>query len=118
MAEAMLVQAALIEAYIGNAKSDPALMTKVKAAIVQGAKGMGLDLYKMTLTPDGFIPAKRGSAVDDSDIPSLPEDTPSEAELASNTGDETAPNYALIAAAGGAGLGGMFLLGKAMGRKS
>jgi hypothetical protein len=118
MAEAMLVQAALIEAYVGNAKSDPALMSKVKAAIAQGAKGMGLDLYTMTLTDNGFVPVKRGSAVEDGDIPSLPGDTSSEAELASNTAGEITPNYALIAAAGGAGLGGMFLLGKMMGRRS
>jgi hypothetical protein len=115
MAEAMLVQAALIEAYVGNAKSDPALMTKVKAAIAQGAKGMGLDLYLMTLTPNGFVPAKKGSAVDDAISPPPGEDAQA---LASKSQSDDAPNYALIAAAGGAGLGGMFLLGKAMGRKS
>ncbi len=61
MAEAMLVQTALIEAYVGNAKSDAALMTKVKAAIAQGARRMGLDLYAMTLTPSGFATCQKGS---------------------------------------------------------
>ena len=109
MAEAMLVQAAMISAYIDNAKSDPVLMTKVKAAIAQGAKAMGLDLYMMTLTANGFAPAKKGSAVEEND----------EGQLAAvpATTDTTSPNYPLIAAAGGAGLGGMFLLGKAMSKK-
>jgi hypothetical protein len=54
LAEAMLIQAALISASIDNAKSDPALMVKLKVAIAQGAKGMGLDLDRMTLTSQGF----------------------------------------------------------------
>jgi hypothetical protein len=117
MSEALLVQAALIEAYVDNAKSDPALMAKVKAAITQGAKGMGLDLYKMTLTPDGFVPAKRGSAIDDDDLqPGSESDEEALASTEPSDGSK-ATSYALIAAAGGAGLGGMFLLGKAMGRK-
>lgn len=117
MAEAMLVQAAMIEAYIGNAKSDPELMSKVKAAIAKGGKGMGLDLYAMNLTPNGFVLGKRGSVVDDIDM--VPGNESNDQALASATpsSDKEVPNYALIAAAGGAGLGGMFLLGKVMGRK-
>jgi hypothetical protein len=117
MAEAMLIQAAMISAYVDNAKTDPSFMTKVKSAIVQGAKSMGLDLYKMTLTDKGFVPAKQGSAIDNI-TPSLPIKAEGEQALASNTPSVAAPNYALIAAAGGAGFGGMFLLGKAMGRKN
>jgi hypothetical protein len=55
-AEALLIQAALIDGSIKYAKSNPALLNKFKAAISQGAKGMGLDLDKMTLTPQGFRP--------------------------------------------------------------
>ena len=118
MAEAMLVQAALIGIFIESGKSNPALMSKVKVAIVQGAKGMGLDLYTMTLTENGFVPAKKGSAVD-SDIPVSPNSEAEEQALASSTSStDGTPNYVLIAAAGGMGLGGMFLLGKAIGRKS
>jgi hypothetical protein len=58
LAEAMLIQAALISASIDQAKSDPTLMAKLKVAIAQGAKGMGLDLDKMTLTSQGFRPIK------------------------------------------------------------
>ncbi|WP_310425640.1 DUF6683 family protein [Chamaesiphon sp. VAR_48_metabat_135_sub] len=54
LAEAMLIQAALIDSFLNSAKSDPALMAKVKVAITQGAKGMGLDLDRMTLTSQGF----------------------------------------------------------------
>jgi hypothetical protein len=115
MAEALMVQAALIDGFVNGGKQDAALMSKVKAVIAQGAKAMGLDLYAMTLTPNGFVPAKKGSTVDDAIPPSPGEDAQA---LASNTRSDDAPNYALIAAAGGAGLGGMFLLGKAMGRKS
>jgi hypothetical protein len=118
MVETLLVQAALIGSAVESAKSDPALMSKVKAAIAQGAKVMGLDLYAMTLTDNGFVPAKQGSAVDEDASQPSPES--GEQALASTEPAESgeSPNYALIAAAGGAGLGGMFLLGKAIGRKN
>jgi hypothetical protein len=58
MAEALLIQAALIDASVESAQSNPAFLAQVKAAIVQGAEGMGLDLASMTLTDDGFIPAR------------------------------------------------------------
>jgi hypothetical protein len=53
-AEALLIQTVLIDASIDYAKSDPALLSKVKVAISQGAKAMGLELDRMTLTPQGF----------------------------------------------------------------
>lgn len=61
----------------------------------------------MTLTQGGFVPAdRRGEA-----------DTGKANALASTTPPPAQPPYALIAAAGGAGLGAVFLIGKAMGRK-
>jgi hypothetical protein len=117
MAEALFVQAALIGSAVEGAQSDPALMAQVKSAIAQGAKAMGLDLYTMTLTDNGFVPAKKGSAVDD-EVPAPPGQEKEKQALASTMPPAEATNYVLIAAAGGAGLGGMFLLGKAMGRKS
>jgi hypothetical protein len=98
MAEALLIQSALIAGFISGSKQDATLMPKVKAAIAQGAKAIGLDLYAMTLTDNGFVPAKQGSAVDE------------DASQPSSVSGEQA--------AGGAGLGGMFLLGKAIGRKN
>jgi hypothetical protein len=56
--EVMLVQAALIDASIESAKSDPALLAQTQKAITKGAEGFGLDLYSMTLTPQGFRAAQ------------------------------------------------------------
>jgi hypothetical protein len=118
LTDALLVQSALIAGYVNGGKQNATLMPKVKAAIAEGAKAIGLDLYAMSLTPNGFVPAKRGSEVDESDL--QPGSESDEQALASTEPTENgeSPNYALIAAAGGAGLGGMFLLGKVMGRKS
>ncbi len=107
LAEALLVQAALIGDTIDTYKSDPAMLVKTRAAIAKGAKGMGLDLDTMTLTDQGFVPAKTGAA----------DPTPGTPERALAARDATTPPYVLMAAAGGAGIGGVLLLGKAMGRR-
>lgn len=113
MAEAMLVQAAMIQGAIDVYKSDPAMLAKAKAAIAKGAKGMGLDLSTMTLTDEGFVPARKtGTAAP---APGTPEKALAANE---NTAPVTnSPPYLLMAAAGGAGIGGALLLGKAMGRR-
>jgi hypothetical protein len=58
MAEAHLVQAALISAHMEGAKGDPALSRRVAAAVGQGARASGLDLTAMELTDDGFAPRR------------------------------------------------------------
>jgi hypothetical protein len=55
MAEAVLIQAAMIGDAIDTYKTDPAMFAKTKAAIAKGAKGMGLDLDSMTLSDQGFL---------------------------------------------------------------
>jgi hypothetical protein len=120
MAEAMLIQAAMIDAAKDNFAGDPAMMKQLATAVKQGAKKSGLDLDTMTLTEDGFAKAKGGKtgAAGDSDKATSPTSEPV-ATAANDTapaGDKTT-QYALIAAAGGAGLAGMFLFGKAMGKK-
>jgi hypothetical protein len=111
-AEALLVQAALIDASMEAAQGDSAQIKAVGRAVRQGAQAMGLDLTSMTLTADGFVSSTRETgAIKEDDAVQL-------ASESENQGNSSSPNYALIAAAGGAGLGGMFLLGKAMGRKS
>lgn len=117
LADALLVQSALIAGYINGGKQDAALMAKVKVAVAQGAKAMGLDLYAMTLTEEGFVPAKKGSSFDSDALP-LKGDGEEQNALASNIPTDSVTNYALIAAASGVGLGGMFLLGKAMRRNN
>ncbi len=116
LAEALLVQAAMIGDTIDTYKSDPAMLAKARAAIAKGAREMGLDLNGMTLTDEGFVPARKTSAADPT--PSTPEQA-----LAANTApapaaaNDTSSPYLLMAAAGGAGIGGVFLLGKMMGRR-
>jgi hypothetical protein len=56
--EVMLVQAALIDAAIESAKSDPDSLAQTQKAIAKVAEGFGLDIYSMTLTPQGFRPVK------------------------------------------------------------
>jgi hypothetical protein len=59
LAEAMLIQAALLDAAVEGAKSDPQTMAKVKAAIAAGAKRtFGLDLKSARLTDAGMVVTK------------------------------------------------------------
>jgi hypothetical protein len=127
MAEAMLVQAALIDASKETYANDPDMMAKLSAAVKQGAKKSGLDLDAMTLTEDGFVKAKgrkTGAAGDTSKAANPNAPTTAIAANASGKGEgkgegdtNNTLNYALIAAAAGAGLGSVFLFGKAMGRR-
>jgi hypothetical protein len=117
LAEALLVQAALIGDTVDTYQSDPAMLAKTRAAIKQGAQAMGLDLTTMTLTDEGFKPARKTSAAD-------PAPLAPERALAANTAtpspaatSNAAPPYLLMAAAGSAGIGGAFLIGKMMGRR-
>lgn len=59
VAEAHLIQAALIGAHMASAQGDAEKVRRMGAAVVQGAKTSGLDLRAMTLTDEGFVPAKR-----------------------------------------------------------
>ena len=56
MAESMLIQAALIDAHIDAAAGNPSQQAALAQAVNQGAKKMGLDLTKMDLTENGFMP--------------------------------------------------------------
>ena len=110
MAEAMLVQAALIGDTIDTYQSDPAMLAKTRTAIAKGAREMGIDLNSMKLTDEGFRPSGKTGALDPAPDQQQASATPAPAT-------SVAPPYALMAAAGGAGLGGVFLLGKMMGRR-
>jgi hypothetical protein len=54
LAEALLIQAALIQATVQTYASDQAMLSQVASAVARGAKGMDIDLSKMTLTAEGF----------------------------------------------------------------
>jgi hypothetical protein len=126
MAEAMLIQAALIDSSAEAYANDPAMKQKLADAVRQGAKKTGLDLDAMTLTEDGFVKAKgrKTGAAGDASKAANP-NAPTTAIAANATGASEGEsgeggntlNYALIAAAAGAGLGSVFLFGKAMGKK-
>jgi hypothetical protein len=120
LAETLLVQAALLDAAVQQAKSDPALMSQVMDAARKGALSIGFDVSTVTLTPLGFKSAgKRTGGVDEDIVPDSVETEQALTDIPNDSpGNSETTNYALIAAAGGAGLGGMFLLGKMMGRKS
>jgi hypothetical protein len=117
LAEALLVQAALIGDTIDTYAADPAMLARARAAIAKGASGMGLDLSKMTLTDQGFVPSGKTGAADPS--PGVPEQAlaANDASTPPVAANDASPPYLLLAAAGGAGLGGVFMLGKIMGRR-
>ena len=109
-AESYLVQALLVGAAKEQAGGDRAKLRQVSAAVEKGARAAGFDLRAVTLTEDGFAPAKRTGAADPA--------PGAEPQALAATGDAgSRPGYGFLAAAGGAGLGAAFLVGKAMGRK-
>jgi hypothetical protein len=57
-AEALLLQAAILGSGLDQWKSNPEMLERLAAAARQGALASGLDLAKMTLTPDGFVSCK------------------------------------------------------------
>jgi hypothetical protein len=117
MAEANLVQAALIGAYMEHAKGNPAFFRQVAAAVRKGARASGLNLDAMELTDDGFVPGGVG-AVDDADEQVAAADTteskPQVAAAREKDGGDLIA-YVAAAAAGAGLIGGIWLT---RGRKS
>ena len=131
MAESMLIQAALIDAHIDAAAGKPADQAALAKAVNQGAKKMGLDLTKMNLTEQGFVP-RSGGRSDASDA--VNDVKPDGAGTALAANDDTAGNaqggadqsdasksdtgkLALYSVGGASLLVGMFALGKSFGGK-
>lgn len=54
-AEALLLQATILDAAVSQAANDPATLRAIASAASQGAINTGIDLSTMTLTPDGFV---------------------------------------------------------------
>ncbi len=116
-AEELMALAAILDATSEQAKTDPALAAQAAKASIEGSRKSGLDLDKMTLTDNGFVPAKARKRSDASDAVPGEERAMAANDAGGDGGDGAGPNYALIAGAAGAGLGLAFLLGKAMGKK-
>jgi hypothetical protein len=115
MAEALMVQAALIDGMVEEHASDPKMMAQIASAVRKGASASGIELDSMTLTPEGF--AEGGRKRSDASDATEGEETALAAATPSDGSAEGGTNYALIAGAGGLGLGLAFLIGKAMGKK-
>jgi hypothetical protein len=122
MAEALLVQAVMIDQLKEMYANDPGMTQKLATAVKQGAKASGIDLDKMTLTEQGFaeVNGRKTGAAADTEKATKPatEPTAIAANDTTKSDPDTITKWALIAAAGGAGLAGVFLFGKSMGRKS
>jgi hypothetical protein len=117
MAEALMVQGVMIASAYEQSAGNKTQLKAIGDAVAKGADASGLKLYEMTLTENGFVPAKARKRSDASDAAG------EERALAANdAGDDkdaglSATQLAMIAAAGGAGLGAVFLLGKVAGKK-
>ncbi len=57
LAEALWLQSLLVDIAVEQARQDPVRLRTIGDAVRQGARGMGLDLDAITLTPKGFVPA-------------------------------------------------------------
>lgn len=124
MAEALLVQAALVDAANDKMRGDPDQRRALSAAVNKGARAMGLDLTSMTLSPDGFRVRQgsdAGEAIQAMDASSAPIVLAASAEGAAPApiGESRAgtATYALVAAVGGAGLAAMFMMGRVAGQR-
>ena len=119
-AEALLVQAALVDAMNDEYRSDPQMQSRLAKSVNDGARTMGLDLTAMMLTRDGFVMREGASATDRSAVPG----GEAPAALAAARTEEGEPvaggtdlsDYALPALGGTAALAAVFLLGRAAGR--
>jgi hypothetical protein len=57
-AEALLVQMVFVDVSVEQNKGNPARLRELRTAVMQGARGMGLDLSRMRLTERGFVPVR------------------------------------------------------------
>ncbi|NJM51763.1 MAG: hypothetical protein HC843_13580 [Sphingomonadales bacterium] len=123
MAEELMVNALILDSVSEEAKTNKAVADQMAKASMEGSRKSGLEFDKMTLTEEGFVP-KGSKGSDASDAKDAADPLSSGNALASTDGDGkdskdglSTTQLALIAAAAGAGLGGIFLAGKAAGRK-
>ena len=105
-AEALIVQAVLINTSLEQNAGDPEQMARLAEATKRGAAASGLDLDTMVLTESGFVPrtgADARDAVDNSN---------DEEALASSDSASDSALYIGLAAMVAAGVGGAYALGK------
>jgi hypothetical protein len=117
ISDELLLRGLIIGGGLTSLANDPAAKSEFIDNVRQTARKSGFDVDAVTLTDEGFIPKGRKGA-DASDAVSGKEETAlAAAAKPADASAEGSTNYALIAGAGGLGLGLAFLLGKAMGKK-
>ncbi len=112
-AEALLLQGVILGTALEQHKGDPATLDQISQAALKGAKASDVDLSRMTLTPNGFVPrsgADASGAIGDNDDPvrNARADAPDEDGSSSGLG---------MALAAGAGIGLTLLGGLALMRR-
>lgn len=107
-ADALLVQALLIGAARDQAGVDTGKLRQIATAVRQGAKATGLDLDAMTLTDAGFVSARETGAAGAA---------PTAEQKALASGGTSRPGFGMLAAIGGAGLGGAYAIKRSRSRR-
>ena len=105
-AEALIVQAVLINTSLEQNAGDPEQLAQLAEATKRGAAASGLDLDTMVLTESGFVPRTGADARD------AVENSSDEEALASSGNASDGALYLGLAAVVAAGLGGAYALGK------
>jgi hypothetical protein len=109
-AESLLIQAAMLSSAFEQMKGDPKQLDQLAQAARKGAEASGIDLSKMTLTQNGFVPRKGANA---GDAVGAGEDM---VRNARSNGEAETSSLGLALAAG-AGLGATLLGGFALMRR-
>lgn len=115
-AEALMVQAGILDSANDEARGDAANRKIVAQGARKGASEMGLNLDTMVLTREGFRP-RDGAALDPSLGEADPQLASSSDTVPSGEGSGNSTTYLAIAVAAGAGLGAAYIAGKAAARK-
>ncbi|MDY7098014.1 MAG: DUF6683 family protein [Pseudomonadota bacterium] len=111
--EALLLQGLMAAAALDQLKGNPDHMRQLSAAVHKGALSMDVDLSKMDLTPNGFVPRK-GADASEAGQDVLPDSAePAQRASADGEGDSALA----LALAAGAGLGVVLLGGAAFMRR-
>lgn len=69
MAEAYLIQAGLMAASVEQVAGDATATQEMMRAVSRSTKAAGMDLSKVTLTEEGFVPASRTIGANDAGVP-------------------------------------------------
>jgi hypothetical protein len=119
----LYLTAIMLGASLEAVKNDKKQLMEYAAKIKKQANAQGFEIDSLTLTEDGFVPVKKGRKTGDASGVGVgvgADRAMASAKAAANPADDggdASPNYVLFAALGSATLGGMYWVGKAVGRK-